>query len=93
VPTDEIRLLATDVRRHEPRLALDGGAGGLRLVRRMLPAAAGVLRPGGRLFLEVGGAQDAAVARMLAGCGFRGVESWCDEDGELRGMSAELGRG
>ena len=39
VPTGELRLLPADVQRYEPRLALDGGADGLDLVRRVIAAA------------------------------------------------------
>ena len=40
--------------RHEPRMSLAGGQGGLSLVRRILLKAARHLRPGGILVMEVG---------------------------------------
>jgi release factor glutamine methyltransferase len=55
VPTDAVRLLPGDVQRYEPRGALDGGRDGLDLVRVVIAAAGRLLRPGGTLFLELGG--------------------------------------
>jgi release factor glutamine methyltransferase len=52
------------VRRHEPHLALDGGADGLDLYRRLLAAAPAKLRPGGAVLFEIGAAQGAAVAEL-----------------------------
>jgi release factor glutamine methyltransferase len=49
------------VRRHEPHLALDGGADGLDLYRRMLQQAPALLRPGGAILLEIGATQAAAM--------------------------------
>ncbi len=62
IDTDELRGLA--VARYEPRLALDGGAGGLRLIERLLGQAPRLLAPGGRLLLEIGATQGAAVAAL-----------------------------
>ncbi len=45
---------------HEPRLALDGGADGLDLVRRLLGILPDVLEPGGVAFLEIGADQATA---------------------------------
>src|SRR3972149_1312179 len=45
VKTDDWRALAPEVRDHEPRLALDGGADGLDLIRRLLEQAPAHPRP------------------------------------------------
>jgi release factor glutamine methyltransferase len=83
VPTGALRFLRADVQRYEPRLALDGGADGLDLVRRTVAAAARLLRPGGWLLVEVGGDQD----EVLHATGFDRTEPWRDDDGDLRGIS------
>jgi release factor glutamine methyltransferase len=88
VPTAAIALLPADVQRHEPRRALDGGSDGLAIVRRVVGAAARLLRPGGALLVELGGDQDVALEPALAGAGFGEVEPWRDEDGDLRGLVA-----
>jgi release factor glutamine methyltransferase len=92
VPTGELRLLPADVRRYEPRLALDGGADGLDLVRRVIAAAMRLLRPGGWLLIEVGGEQDEILAPTLGACGFDLVTPWCDDDGDLRGIATRATR-
>lgn len=52
VPTEAIRLLPPEARIHEPRVALDGGADGLDVVRRVTAAAPLWLTPGGSLLVE-----------------------------------------
>jgi len=88
VPTAGLARLPTDVLRYEPGLALDGGEDGLDPARRLVRSAARLLRPGGRLLLEVGGDQDDALAPVLSRVGFDDPRSWYDDDGELRGISA-----
>lgn len=56
--------ISPGVRRHEPRLALDGGPDGLAVYRRILAQAPAKLRPGGAVLLEVGATQAAAVADL-----------------------------
>jgi len=53
----ELSSLSRDVRDFEPKLALDGGADGLAVYRRLLPEAQNVLAPGGHLVVEVGQGQ------------------------------------
>jgi release factor glutamine methyltransferase len=88
VPTDDLRLLPADVQRYEPRRALDGGADGLDLVRRVIAAAARLLRPGAWLLTEIGGEQDTPLRETFATHGFDLVEPWSDADGDLRGIAA-----
>ena len=52
VPTGEIGFLPPEARLHEPLVALDGGADGLDIQRRVTGAAARWLAPGGRLLIE-----------------------------------------
>ena len=88
VPTSALPLLPADARRHEPRIAFDGGPDGLDVVRRVVDDATRVLRPGGWLMVEIGGTQDEALAPELGAGGFAGVTAWRDADGDLRGMAA-----
>jgi release factor glutamine methyltransferase len=89
VPTGQLRLLPRDVQRYEPRLALDGGEDGLDIVRRVIVAASRLLVPGGWVLLELGGEQDKALIPNLIGNGFGPASTWCDEDGDLRGLAAQ----
>ena len=65
IPSDEIATLAVEVRRFDPLRALDGGQDGLDAYRRIIPASARLLTPGGVLLLEVGRGQSDAVSTMV----------------------------
>lgn len=65
VPTDALRLLPTEARRYEPRVALDGGADGLALHRRVAAEAREWLAPGGTLLTETSERQSAAAAEIF----------------------------
>ena len=52
VPTEAVGLLPAEARVHEPRVALDGGADGLDVLRRVAAAAPRWLAPGGHLLVE-----------------------------------------
>jgi ribosomal protein L3 glutamine methyltransferase len=64
VPTRELRGLAPEFKQ-EPSLALDGGADGLAIIRKLLRQARDRLAPGGVVLLEVGGLR-AAMQREFA---------------------------
>jgi len=70
IASAEIETLPPEVRDHEPHLALDGGADGLDVLRRLAPMAALHLLPGGRLFVEVGAGQSGDVEVLLLDAGF-----------------------
>jgi release factor glutamine methyltransferase len=71
IRTSDIGALATEVRDHDPRRALDGGADGLDAYRLIVPQAARLLSPGGYLVLEVGHDQSGDVEALLTMAGFR----------------------
>ncbi len=52
VPTDALGLMPSEARDHEPRVALDGGADGLDVLRRVVAAAPRWLAPDGHLLVE-----------------------------------------
>ncbi|MET4921127.1 putative protein N(5)-glutamine methyltransferase [Streptomyces sp. PSRA5] len=52
VPTEEVGLLPPEAREHEPLVALDGGADGLDVLRRVTAGASRWLAPGGHLLFE-----------------------------------------
>ncbi len=61
----ERESLPREVRDHEPAVALFGGADGLAVYRRLIPEAARVLIPGGRLIMELGHGSAGVVQAML----------------------------
>ncbi len=67
----DIAALATEVRDHDPRRALDGGVDGLNAYRAIARQACARLAPGGALVLEIGQGQGADVERIVAATGLR----------------------
>lgn len=67
VPDEDMATLQREVRDWEPRIALFGGSGGLEIYRRIVSDAPRVLRPGGRLVMELGFKTSEAVLAMLSG--------------------------
>jgi release factor glutamine methyltransferase len=69
VPTDEIGFLPAEARDYEARVALDGGADGLDVLRRVAEAAPLWLAPGGSLLVETSTGQTPAAVAALARSG------------------------
>lgn len=69
IASDDIDKLDPEVARHEPRLALDGGADGLGPYRILFPRLADLLAPGGVALFEHGTGQGAPLAALAAGLG------------------------
>jgi release factor glutamine methyltransferase len=86
VRAGDIAGLAVEVR-GEPRLALDGGADGLDLVRRFVAAAPAVLAPGGALVLEIGEGQASETAGLCRAAGLEDVRVRADLGGIERVVS------
>ena len=70
--------------RHEPRQALVAGSDGLEAIRRICAGAGRCLRPGGRLLVEHGADQGAAVRDILRGAGFERSRTHRDLGGRDR---------
>jgi release factor glutamine methyltransferase len=71
VPSTEV--LEPQVRDYEPASALYAGDDGLAIYRRLLPAAAAHLEPGGHLLMEIGHGQRDAIGELLRASGFGGI--------------------
>ena len=69
IPAGEIALLPPEARLHEPRAALDGGADGLGLLRRVAAEAPGWLAPGRHLLIEISQRQAPEAAGAFARSG------------------------
>lgn len=75
VPTGDLRLLPPEAREHEPSTALDGGADGLDVLRRVAAEAAEWLAPGGHLLTEASERQVPGAGRILGASLVPRVES------------------
>jgi len=69
VRTSDIAGLATEVRDHDPRPALDGGADGLAAYRALIPQAEALMRPGGALVVEAGRGQSSDIESLMTAAG------------------------
>ena len=84
------RALPPEVR-HEPPLALNGGADGLELVRRLIHDAPRHLEPGGAVVLEVGPRHAPTVEALLTSVGAINVETRQDLAGVARVVVGRFG--
>lgn len=69
VPTDAVVLMPPEARLHEPQLALDGGADGLDIARRVVAGAPDWLAPCGHLLIETSERQAPALVQAATGAG------------------------
>lgn len=86
IASGEIAGLMPEVARHEPRLALDGGADGLGAYRCILGRLPALLAPGGRAVLELGLGQRPAVEAIAAAGGLRSLGARADLGGVERAL-------
>ena len=84
IPTEVIEGLEPEVRDYEPRMALDGSGDGLAFYRRLAAESPSHLKPGGRLYLEIGWDQGESVEDLLRENGFEDIEVVRDDAGNCR---------
>lgn len=87
----EMADLAPDVRDWEPRGALTPGGDGLDAYRALAVQAPEHLMPGGRILVEIGPTQGAAVRGLFTAAGLCGIEIRPDLDGRDRVVLARRG--
>ncbi|MGR3373311.1 peptide chain release factor N(5)-glutamine methyltransferase [Pseudooceanicola nanhaiensis] len=87
----EMADLAPEVRDWEPHLALTPGGDGLSAYRAIAAAAPAHMAPGGRLLVEIGHRQGAAVVDIFREAGLDAAAVHADIDGRDRVVSARRG--
>jgi release factor glutamine methyltransferase len=65
IPVDEIKNLAPEINRYEPRTALESGIEGMNAIDNLIRAAPGYLREGGLMLLEIGHDQRERVEKPI----------------------------
>lgn len=90
IPSAVVDELEPEVRDYEPRIALDGTADGLRFYRILAEESVHYLKPGGRIYLEIGYDQGESVPALLAAAGFRDVTVIRDFGGNDRVVAAHI---
>ncbi len=86
----EMADLAPEVRNWEPHLALTPGGDGLDAYRAIAPGLSRHLTPGGRVLLEIGPSQGAAVSSLLKMAGLQRIAILPDLDGRDRVVAGEM---
>lgn len=84
IAAEEMPALAPEVRDWEPHLALTPGGDGLDAYRIIARGAPARLMPGGRLLVEIGPTQGAAVSALFAAAGLEAIRVLPDMDGRDR---------
>ena len=71
IKTSDIKNLSDDVRKFEPKIALDGGKDGLDVIKKVIYKSKTILKRLGLLALEIGNGQHYKVSKILKEQGFR----------------------
>lgn len=82
--------LEPEVKHHEPRIALTPGGDGLAAYRAIAADVTNYLSPQGRVMLEIGFDQGAAVGALLSGAGLSDIRILPDLNGKDRVVAAKL---
>lgn len=90
IAAEEMPGLAPEVRDWEPHIALSDGADGLGAYRIIAAQAPDHLAPGGRLLVEIGPTQGAAVSALFLAAGLENIAVHADLDGRARIVSGRV---
>ena len=71
IESKAIKNLSIDIKKYEPRIALDGGNDGLDLIKKVIYKSKYILKINGMLALEIGNEQIKKVSKILKDNNFR----------------------
>ena len=92
IKKSEIKNLQEDVRKFEPRIALDGGNDGLDLIKKVIYKSKYILKIKGMLALEIGNEQFNKVSKILKKNNFKIEHIIKDYKDNIRGIiSTQIG--
>ena len=92
IKKSEIKNLKEDVRKFEPRIALDGGNDGLDLIKKVIYKSKYILKVKGMLALEIGNEQFNKVSKILKKNNFKIEHIVKDYKDNIRGIiSTQIG--
>ena len=84
IPSNDINNLQIEVKKFEPRLALDGGKDGMDSYKSILPYIIDILKPEGKIFLEIGHNQQNLINKIANKCELIFKDSNKDLSGIIR---------
>tara|TARA_B100001564_G_scaffold54032_1_gene40903 strand:+ start:5875 stop:6714 length:840 start_codon:yes stop_codon:yes gene_type:complete len=84
----DIKNLSEDIKKYEPRIALDGGNDGLDLIKKVIYKSKDILRIKGSLALEIGNEQIKKVSKILFDNNFRIIHVIKDYKNNVRCLIA-----
>tara|TARA_Y100000590_G_scaffold165100_1_gene189068 strand:+ start:6837 stop:7685 length:849 start_codon:yes stop_codon:yes gene_type:complete len=84
IPSREINKLSKDIINYEPRVALNGGADGIDLIKKVIYKSNQLLKINGLFALEIGFNQYKKVSRILRYYKFREVRKEFDNNSNVR---------
>ena len=64
IPTDLIKTLKKEVKKHDPFVALNGGKDGLDAYKYILPKLLNIIKSSGKIFLEIGKGQENCIIKI-----------------------------
>jgi release factor glutamine methyltransferase len=92
ISTNRVSEMDGEISGHEPSLAFDGGAFGIKILHRLIKEAPRYTKRAGWLAFEVGlGQGEAMIKRMKKKYSYTEVTPLTDDNGEIRGIIARNG--
>ena len=90
INSKDIRNLSSDIKRYEPKIALDGGKDGLDVIKKVIYKSFKILKHNGTLAIEIGNNQYFAVSKLLRKNGFKETTLLKDYKNNIRCIFSTL---